>query len=292
MKTQTALILAACLALPGLARAAEPGLPPLTATPTNQHTPGRFVWGDLFSTDPDASARFYSSVFGWVPRTIGTDAKSYTILYAGADPIAGIARGPANPRKADAARWIGYISVPDVDQAAAAIAARGGRIVGGPRDVPDRGIHAIAVDPAGGAFGLLRSSSGDPEDYFPETGSWAWIGLFSRDTKASAEFYRDALGYTVVEDTRTAQADDYILATNDTARGGINHLPEGSQYQALWVAFVRVADIATPLAAVRANGGRVLIEPKVTSNDLAIAVAEDPFGAVFGLVTLNTTLAE
>jgi len=295
MHTRVLPLLVAGLALlgpAGAARAAETGIPPLTATPTSQHVPGRFVWGDLFSTDPEASARFYSGVFGWTATPVGTEAARYTVLGDADGPIAGIVRGPAHPGNKDAARWIGYISVADVDKSAAAVTARGGRILAGPRDVPQRGQHAIAIDAAGGVFGLIHATGGDPEDFFPELNHWAWIGLFTREPQASAEFYRDALGYRVVEDTRTERADDYILATDDTARAGVAPLPEGSQYRALWVGFVRVADISASLDAVRTNGGRVLVEPKITSNDLAVAVAEDPFGAVFGLITLNTASAE
>ena len=32
--------------------------------------PGRFVWHDLVSTDPEASKAFYSNLFGWAYDTL------------------------------------------------------------------------------------------------------------------------------------------------------------------------------------------------------------------------------
>ena len=69
-----AALLASAMLLPGLvhgADAADRFWPPIVDPPTGQHTPGRWVWGDLVTSDVAVAADFYGKVFGWTFETYG-----------------------------------------------------------------------------------------------------------------------------------------------------------------------------------------------------------------------------
>ena len=52
-------------------------------------TPGRWVWGDLVTSDVAAAAEFYGKVFGWTYETYGgdDDRDTYTLALADGLPI-------------------------------------------------------------------------------------------------------------------------------------------------------------------------------------------------------------
>ena len=85
------LAMLACL-LALTAQAGDRFWPPIVDPPTGQHTPGRFVWGDLVTSDVAAAAGFYGKVFGWTFETYGgdDDRDTYTLALADGLPIGGM----------------------------------------------------------------------------------------------------------------------------------------------------------------------------------------------------------
>jgi len=285
MSTKSTLATFVSLALltTALVLPAAPTIPPLVDPPTKSHTPGRFVWGDLFTTDPESSTKFYTQVFGWTARTIEHDGKAYTILSNGETQVAGVVRGPESPDKKPAARWIGYISVKDITKAAQAVTAKKGRVIIEPRLVPDRGMHAVAADSEGALFGLITSSSGDPEDYLAEPNQWMWISLFSREPRNVLPLYRAVAGWQEHDDYRTATPDDYVLSAGGYARAGLSKIQADSKAPPTWVGFVRVTNVAEVTARAVSLGGRAIIDSRTITSGNEIAILSDPFGATFGL---------
>ncbi len=118
--------------------------------------PGEWIWSSLITTDPQAAAAFYGTVFGDAvfPLPEAGDA-GHLILASG-----GYARGSVNPIPANwtngRPRWVGYVRVDDAAAAASRVTALGGRVVVPPH--PDRhgGQIALVADPAGALFGLLE----------------------------------------------------------------------------------------------------------------------------------------
>jgi hypothetical protein len=55
---------AVLVAAAGNASAADRYWPPIVDPATGQYTPGRWVWGDLVTSDVAAAADFYGTVFG------------------------------------------------------------------------------------------------------------------------------------------------------------------------------------------------------------------------------------
>ncbi|MBE2212442.1 MAG: VOC family protein [Opitutaceae bacterium] len=279
--------LAAVLSLAVLTAAtvlpAAPTIPPLVDPPTKHLVPGRFVWGDLFTTDPAASIQFYAGLFGWTPRTIESEGTAYTLLSQGTVPVCGIVKGPATPDNAPAARWIGYISVKDIDKAAKAAVAKKGRIVIAPRQVPDRGLHAILADNEGALFGLMTSSSGDPADHLAEPNQWMWISLFAREPRNVLPLYRAVAGWQEHDDYRTANPDDYVLSAGGYARAGMSKIQADSKAPPSWVGFVRVTNVKEATQRAVDLGGRAIADARTITSGNELSIISDPLGATFGL---------
>jgi predicted enzyme related to lactoylglutathione lyase len=273
----------------GLFAAEEALLPPLTTVPHSPRLPGKFVWADLVTDDVPAARAFYSHLFGWTFREIG----NYTIASNDERPLCGLvqrsrpADGTARPR------WFGYLSVDSVEKAKRAAIEGGGRLITPPQTFAKRGEQAVFADPEGAVFGVIKSSSGDPEDFLPDPGDWIWIQLLSRDAGKAAAFYRALGGYEVIENTASNRLSDHVLASGGYARATVRTIPaERQQVRPTWLLFVRVKTIGESLASTRLWGGKVLLEPQPELFDGKVAVIADPTGAAIGLMEWSDTLSK
>ncbi len=121
------------------------------------NAPGALTWNELASTDMDASASFYSELFGWTVEPMeGMDPPYMVIKNAAGHSNGGIraAQGP------EPTYWLGYFGAEDVASGAAGAGELGGNPIVEPMDI---GVGRIAVlqDPQGAVFALY---SGDFDD--------------------------------------------------------------------------------------------------------------------------------
>jgi predicted enzyme related to lactoylglutathione lyase len=151
--------------------------------------------------------------------------------------------------------------------------------------MPDRGVQAVFADPEGALFGVIKSSSGDPEDFLPDPGDWIWIQLFSRNAEKAADFYKAIGEYDVLENTATNRLGDYILASDGYARATVRTIPkEREQLKPNWLPFVRVKSVVDTAAQAKQLGGKVLLEPNPDLFGGKVAVIADPTGAAIGVL--------
>ena len=259
----------------------QPALPPITSVSGSPRLPGKFVWADLVTDDVLAAQKFYAALFGWKFYDYG----GYIIGRNDDRPLCGMFQRPRPKDRVAVPRWFGYISVGSVEKAGRVVTKAGGRILAPAQKMPKRGEQAVFADPEGAIFGVVKSSSGDLEDFLAEPGDWIWIQLLSRDGKKAAEFYRAVGGYKVIENTASNQLSDYVLASKGYARATVKTLPAASaQVQPNWLLFVRVKKVGEAVALAKQLGGRVLIEPKPERFDGKVAVIADPTGAAIGLL--------
>jgi uncharacterized protein len=190
-----AVVLAVFLQVP--ARAASPELPALNDPPTNLRLPGKFVWVDLLTPDVDRAEAFYGKLFGWTFRKIGDGA--YTLAFLGDEPMAGMVRLESKPGERKQARWIGFISVPNVAEAQRRVLSQGGKVLVSARNFPKRGDLAVFADCEGAIFGVISSSTGDVEDFLTVVGDWIWAQFLSREGQKAAGFYAAIGGSTVLD---------------------------------------------------------------------------------------------
>ena len=256
-------------------------LPPLTTASGNPRLPGKFVWADLVTDNVPAARTFYGRLFGWK----FWDAGSYSIGMNDDRPLCGMFQRPRPKDRVAEPRWFGYISVPNVDRAQRTVLKAGGRVLAPPKKMPKRGEQAVFADPEGAVFGVVKSSSGDPEDFLADPGDWIWIQLLSRDARKAAEFYRAVAGYECVENSTSNRLNDYVLVSERYARATVRTIPSANtQVQPTWLPFVRVKNVAESVALAKQLGGKVRIEPKPELLDGKAAVIADPTGAVIGIM--------
>jgi predicted enzyme related to lactoylglutathione lyase len=289
--TLTKALLASSLALLGAtgAGAADRYWPPVVDPATNRHTPGRWVWADLVTSDVAKAADFYGKVFGWTFETYGgeDDRETYTLVLADGLPIAGMVFD-ARAKKAEtpSARWIGLVSVDDPKAVAERIAPLGGQVVYAPVMLGERGETAVFRDPEGTLFGVVKSKNGDPADYLGDVGEWAWLDLWSNDVERAAQFYRTAIGYQTVPagDASTARSGLHLVA-GGYVRAGIMQKRD-PQTTSVWLPYVRVADAKRAAESARTAGGRVIYEP-APLGAAVVGIVADPTGAPVGIVQLQ-----
>lgn len=286
--------LVVCTALLALsAQAGERYWPPIVDLPTGQHTPGRFVWGDLVTSDVAAAAGFYGKVFGWTFETYGgdDDRDTYTLALADGLPIGGMVFDQrAMKGKTPSARWVGLISVADVKASAAAVTAAGGKVVHEPVMLGERGETAVFKDPEGVLFGVVHSKSGDPLDYAGELNEWYWVDLWTADVEKAAAFYRSVIGFEALPIADDGPRSGLRLLSGGFARAGIMQ-KTSEKSSATWLPYIRVADAEAAVAAARAAGGKVLLDP-VAMNVATVAIIADPTGAPVGIVQLPAPEAQ
>lgn len=269
------------------------GLPPISAPPTGEKRPGKFVWADLVTPDVVGAQRFYGGLFGWSFAGLGSGSRTYTLAYVAGYPVAGMVQRAPDPEQARQSRWVAFMSVPDVAATVRRVTEQGGTTLIPARRVEGRGDMAILADPDGAPFGVIRSSSGDPEDFLPGIGDWIWALYQSPDASGAAAFYQDIGGYEVLRDSRFEDTPHFMLVAGGYARASLAEIAaERSGMRPDWLYFLRVRDVAATVARATALGGRVIVAPQARVLDGRIAVIADPGGAPVGLMAWDESGAE
>jgi uncharacterized protein len=263
-------------------------LPALTQPASGEHHVGKIVWADLVTPDVEAAKRFYGALFGWTFREVPGDPK-YTLALLDGEPLAGLFQKALAPGRAQQPAWLTFVAVRDVDASQQLAVQHGGKLLVRPHDYPQRGRQAVLSDPDGAVFAVIAALGGDPPDYLAAPGEWIWSSLLVSNPKQESAFYHTLFGYEVYDlasdgDTQ-ADAQHYILSSDDYARAGLNALPaDAKRRHPHWLNFVRVMDAADSARKAAALGGRVLVEPRLDRHGGQLAVLADPSGAPFGVM--------
>ena len=110
------------------------------------------MWWELHTPDIARSRAFYEAVVGWRIAPIQAGAIGYDMIHVGERGIGGL----APPVPGYPAFWMAYVSTPDVDVAAAAAKAAGGKVLVGLIDVPPVGRFAVIQDPQGATISVMQ----------------------------------------------------------------------------------------------------------------------------------------
>jgi hypothetical protein len=244
--------------------------------------PGKFVWFDLATEDPQAAKAFYGAVFGWRFRDFAGAPASYAVIDNRGEKIGGIFRQPRPQGATAGSRWLSVVAVDDPARVAALVRERGGKVLLAPRKVPGRGTHAVFRDPEGAVFGVLASEGGDPPDTPIADGEIFWLDLYARDPAKAAAFYAGVANLQV-DVGSVAGRERTLLSSGGFARAGVTRLPPGAERPG-WLPYVLVDDVPATLARARKAGGKVLLEPRSTLLGGNLAVIADPLGGAIGIV--------
>ena len=118
--------------------------------------PGQWIWSALITTDPDAAAAFYQSVFNYDVYDLPApqDAQHLTLA---ADDFARVGINPMPGKRPDAhPYWINFLRVDDAGVVAAKATSLGGQVLLSPRTDRHGAQIAILADPAGAPFGVME----------------------------------------------------------------------------------------------------------------------------------------
>ena len=129
--------------------------PEMDRQPRPPGTMGHAGWHELHAADWQGAFAFYAGQFGWTKDEavdmgpMGT----YQLFAAGNVAIGGMmTKAEAVP----APFWLFYFNVPDIDAAAARVAAGGGHVLHGPMEVPGGSRVIQCRDPQGATFALVQ----------------------------------------------------------------------------------------------------------------------------------------
>ena len=149
--------------------------------PGDLDQPGRVGWHELLAGDPNKAFAFYQELFGWQNADSETGVTdSYRLFSAGGEAIGGML---AKRKREPFSSWLYYFNVDDIDEATQRVKDTGGRIFGGPIEVPGDRWVARCVDPQGATFALQGARSRPRYAQGPGTQlSWSasWGGVSSR----------------------------------------------------------------------------------------------------------------
>jgi hypothetical protein len=118
--------------------------------------PGEWIWSSLITSDPDAGAAFYQTLFGYEVFELPAEKGAEHLLLASDNYArASVDSLPANTPAAHP-YWLNFVRVDDTARMAAKAVALGGRVLVEPRVDRHGGKLAVVADPLGAAFGLLE----------------------------------------------------------------------------------------------------------------------------------------
>jgi uncharacterized protein len=242
--------------------------------------PGKFAWFELVAKDTKKAQAFYAETLGWKVQPFPMGDFTYDMIFAGDTMIGGYAQ----PKNGQPAHWISYASVEDVDAAAKAATANGGKIVIAPYDAPRVGRMARIADPQGAEISLIKSVTGDaPDTQTAPNGTWVWNELHTTDPTKALAFYESVLGFTHRSMDMGPAGTYHIVSRGGVDRGGVtSHLPGGAQPH--WMPYVAVDDPDATIARAKKLGATIPMSPEDIPGVGRFGILQDPTGAIIALL--------
>lgn len=251
---------------------------------------GQFTWYELNTVDVDAAKAFYTAVcgFGLKEMDSGDPANPYTMwVDSTGTPMGGVMALPARAKAMGAPpNWMSYITVEDVDIAAAWIGDNGGQVLAPPFDTGG-GRCSVVTDPQGAVFGLYGSRDTKESEYTTPIppGRVCWHELMTSDLAGASSWYAELFGWIERETMDMGPGGVYSMyGFKDApyAFGGMMNKPMADM-PSVWLYYLRVSDFDEALAAVTENGGEVINGPMEVPDGSRVAQCRDPQGALFAI---------
>jgi predicted enzyme related to lactoylglutathione lyase len=245
---------------------------------------GRFTWYELITTDMPAAKAFYAKVLGWGARDASTPDLAYTLFTAGSALVSGLMDLPEDARKLGATpRWMGYVSIDDVDATVDRIKRLGGAVYVPPTN-SNIGRISVVADPQMATLGLvegLKSGQQPPAD-LDELGRVGWHELLAADWQKAFAFYSEIFGWQKADD-ETGPTDTYLWfsAGGQTIGGIFTKFP--TEPVPFWLYYFNIGDIDAAAERVKTGGGRIFDGPHQLLDGSWISRCTDPQGAFFAL---------
>jgi predicted enzyme related to lactoylglutathione lyase len=265
--------------LPPCASSRAPEIPtPLKEAPMAN----TFVWFELVTTDTAAAGEFYKTVIGWGSDLSSGPSGPYTIFKTGEIPVGGMLE-----MQGVTPAWLGYVGVDDVDAYARKVEAAGGAIHKGPADIPNVGRFAVVADPQGAMFVLFKGSLDEapPRPAPMSPGALCWTELHATDGQTAFDFYAELFGWVKGDAMPMGGTEGVyqLFGGPEGPMGGMfsHQTPAPGPY---WLYYFGVDGVDSAIERVKANGGKILLEPMAVPGGAFVVNAMDPQGALFAFL--------
>lgn len=239
-----------------------------------------FCWTGIISTDPDAAGAFYAHTLGWDLATHTFDNGDIATMAV----VNGIPR--AHIRAAEGgepSHWMPYLRVDIVDTAASKAVANGGQIVVPPMDIPP-GRFSVVRSPTGAAFALFHEQSeADTNDAPQDKGGVCWTELHSTEIDADLGWLQKTFGYDLGE-MPIPNGTYHLLKSKGADRAGAM-AAQFDGVPSMWLTWIEVGNVDDTVSKVTEHGGTILAEPMEMEGVGRMAIAQDPTGGTFGVIT-------
>ena len=245
----------------------------------SHHLTGKFVWFEHASSDPAKARKFYEPLFGWHVENMALGDAQYPMIMNAGDGIGGFSTTK------EAARWVSYVSVPDVDKAYKAALAAGAKSESEPQDWGPVGRGAAIFDPTGARISLWKSAQDDrPDVDNVPAGNWVWNELATSDPQAAVAFYTRLLGYKHDAMDMGPGGTYHLLKTEgDRGRAGVMKAMDPNM-PSQWVPYVRTDDCDATLAKAKQLGATICVPATDIPGIGRFGILQDPQGALIATI--------
>ena len=120
-------------------------------------TPGIFSWNELMTRDAGASAKFYTTLFGWTREDMDMGDFTYTMFKSGERAVGGMIALSAEAASMPV-MWMGYVTVENLEASVAKAEGLGAKVLKEITEI-SMGRFAILSDPQGAVVGLWQFTS-------------------------------------------------------------------------------------------------------------------------------------
>ncbi len=252
------------------------------------YDPGTPCWIDLGTPDQDAATEFYGGLFGWSVEEDENAEQTggYRVAMLKDKAVGGVMKLMQDGQPP---AWMTYVSVADADATAARAREAGGTAIVEPMDVLDYGRMAIVSDPTGAVFGLWQPGRNVGAGVVNEPGAFSWSEINTRDPEAARSFYSEVFGWSL-EDKEFEGVGTYTtINVNGNAVGGMIDITDRvpAEVPAHWLVYFGSADTDEAASKARELGGQIPVGPQDIPGVGRFAVLQDPFGAMFAVITPN-----
>ena len=247
---------------------------------------GEVCWADLQTPDVAAAKDFYAALFGWRYEDLPTpDGRRYAKAFLGDELVSVIApQSPQLQQSGAPGQWNVYFAVDDAATLAAEVPHAGGTLDFGPEAVADTGVMVFLTPPGGGTTGAWQAGTHFGAARGEEPGTLAWVELLTPEPRAAVGFFQQLFSHEVTEYPQDDGGTYTTLMVAGAEVAGIATGPQGEgSLEPGWQVYFGVPSVAGAVAAARAAGGEVLVEPE-DGEEGAIATLRDPQGGVFSLI--------
>lgn len=254
---------------------------------TTRYPHGTFNWVDLATDDPAAAKTFYAAVFDWQYKEHDAgEGGVYIMVYVDDKPaLAMYRKRPEMP--AGHAFWVSYVSVDDVEAAAARVKELGGKVHAGPMDVMDEGRMAMVTDPGGAGFALWQPLRHHGAHVVNQPNTLCWNELYTRSLEQAEAFYSELLGWAT-EPVEMPGAPPMLMAkVGDRGVASVMAIqPEWGEVPPHWMVYFAVDDCDAAASRATEAGGQVIMPARDIPPVGRFAVLQDPQGGVFSVIKL------